>query len=141
MNARVGPALFPTIQICLRYGQALEAQPFQRRLLRVSNARLHFALAIRILNAERGTTFPDYSAVPSANTVPDTQNAWIVGQKLYRGRETGVEAVMAGPTLPNDRSQGVLNLLFVSRGSRAPSHAQGTGRLLSGDHNGDDASN
>ena len=53
VDARVGPALFPAVQIGLRFFQALEAQPFQRRLLGVSDAGLHLALAIRIANAAR----------------------------------------------------------------------------------------
>ena len=45
VNARVGPALFPTIQIGLRFFQALEALAFERRLLRMADARLDFAFA------------------------------------------------------------------------------------------------
>jgi hypothetical protein len=37
MDARVGPALFPAIQIRLRFFQALEAHPFERRFLRVAD--------------------------------------------------------------------------------------------------------
>jgi len=44
VNARVGPTLFPAIQICLRFLQALEAQPLERSLLRMTDARLDFAL-------------------------------------------------------------------------------------------------
>jgi hypothetical protein len=37
MDARVRPALFPTIQIRLRFFQTLEALPFERRFLRVAD--------------------------------------------------------------------------------------------------------
>ena len=40
VNARIRPALFPAIQIALRFLQAFEAQTFQRRFLRVAHARL-----------------------------------------------------------------------------------------------------
>src|SRR6516225_11935111 len=43
VNARVRPALFPTIQITLRLLQAFEAQPFQGRFLRMAYARLDLA--------------------------------------------------------------------------------------------------
>jgi hypothetical protein len=53
VNARVGPALFPTIQIGLRFLQTLEAQSFEGSFLRMANARLDFALPIRVLHATR----------------------------------------------------------------------------------------
>jgi hypothetical protein len=37
MDARVGPALFPAIQIRLRFLQALEALPFERGSLGVAD--------------------------------------------------------------------------------------------------------
>jgi hypothetical protein len=37
MDARVGPAFFPAIQILLRFFQPLEAHPFERRFLRVAD--------------------------------------------------------------------------------------------------------
>ena len=53
VNARVGPALFPVVQIGLRLLQTLEAQALQRRLLRVADAGFDFALAIRIAHPAR----------------------------------------------------------------------------------------
>ena len=38
MDALVGPALFPVVQICLRFFQALELLALQRRLLRMGYA-------------------------------------------------------------------------------------------------------
>src|SRR5208282_5854738 len=38
VDARVGPALFPVVQICLRFFQALELLALQRRFLRMSYA-------------------------------------------------------------------------------------------------------
>jgi hypothetical protein len=37
----------------LCFFQTLEAQPFQRRFLRVADGRFHLAFSIRILNASR----------------------------------------------------------------------------------------
>src|SRR5271163_3979091 len=51
MNARVGPVSFPTIQIGLRIFQALEALAFERSFLRMTDARLNFAFAIRVLHS------------------------------------------------------------------------------------------
>ena len=53
MDARVGPALFPMIEVGLGFFQTLEAQAFQRCLLRMANARFDFAFAVGILNAAR----------------------------------------------------------------------------------------
>ncbi len=53
MDARVGPALFPAIQIRLRFFQALEAHPFKGRFLRVADPRFHFPFAIWILDPAR----------------------------------------------------------------------------------------
>jgi hypothetical protein len=39
----IGPALFPVIEVGLRFGEALEALPFQWRLLGIPDARFHFA--------------------------------------------------------------------------------------------------
>ena len=44
MDARIGPALFPAIQIYLRFFQALEAHSFERCFLRGADPRLHFPL-------------------------------------------------------------------------------------------------
>ena len=38
VDARVGPARFPVVQVGLGFLQAFEAQPFQRRLLRMADA-------------------------------------------------------------------------------------------------------
>ena len=53
VDALIGPALFPTIKMGLRFGEALEALPFQWRLLGIPDTRFHFALSIRILNPAR----------------------------------------------------------------------------------------
>ena len=42
MDARVGPALFPVIEVGLGFVQSLEAQTFQRCFLRVTDARFNF---------------------------------------------------------------------------------------------------
>ena len=51
VDARVGPAFFPSVQIGLGFFQTLEAQAFQRCSLRMTNAGFDLAFAIRILNA------------------------------------------------------------------------------------------
>ncbi len=38
VDARVGPVLFPVIEVGLRFFQAFEAQSFQRRLLRMAHS-------------------------------------------------------------------------------------------------------
>jgi hypothetical protein len=43
VNARVGPALFPVIQVSLCFLQAFEAQTFQWRVLGMTDASLDFA--------------------------------------------------------------------------------------------------
>ena len=53
MDPRVGPVGFPAVQIRLRGLDRLEAQPFQRRLLRVADAGFDFPLPIRIAHATR----------------------------------------------------------------------------------------
>jgi hypothetical protein len=53
MNAGVGPALFPAIQVGLSLFQTLEAQTFQRGSLRVADTGLNFAFAIWILDPTR----------------------------------------------------------------------------------------
>ena len=53
MNARVGPARFPVIEIGLRRLERLEAESLERRLLRVPDARLDFPFAIGIAHAAR----------------------------------------------------------------------------------------
>ena len=66
VNARIGPALFPAVEIGLRFLQTLEAQTLQRRFLRVANAGFDFAFAIRILNATGhgdGAVVSEYVAV------------------------------------------------------------------------------
>ena len=44
VDARVGPAILPAIEIGLRGLERLEAQALERRLLRVADARFDFAL-------------------------------------------------------------------------------------------------
>lgn len=51
MDARVGPAQLPLIQVGLGRLQGLEAQPLKRRALRVPDARFHLAFAIRVAHA------------------------------------------------------------------------------------------
>ena len=53
VDARVGPALFPVIEVGLGFFQTLEAQAFQRGSLRITDAGFDFAFAVRILNAAR----------------------------------------------------------------------------------------
>ena len=53
MDAGVGPALFPAIEISLGFFQSLEAQTFEWRFLRVTDTGLDFAFAIWILDAAR----------------------------------------------------------------------------------------
>ena len=53
MDARVGPAFFPAVEIPLRFFQALEAHPFERGSLGVADPRFHFPFAIRILDPAR----------------------------------------------------------------------------------------
>ena len=53
VDARVGPARFPAIEIRLRLLERLEAQPLQRRLLRVADAGFDLALCDR--DRRRGT--------------------------------------------------------------------------------------
>ena len=53
MDARVGPVRLPAIQIGLRLLERLEAQPLQRRLLRVADAGFDLPFAIRIADAAR----------------------------------------------------------------------------------------
>jgi hypothetical protein len=53
VDARVGPALFPVIEVGLGFFQTLEAQAFQRCSLCMTDARFDFAFAVGILNAAR----------------------------------------------------------------------------------------
>jgi hypothetical protein len=53
VNARVGPALLPVIQIRLRLFQALEALTLQRRFLRVADAGFDLPFPVRISHAAR----------------------------------------------------------------------------------------
>src|SRR6476661_8726495 len=51
MNARIGPVIFPAIEIGLRGLDRLEALALQRRLLRGPHSALDFAFSIRIADA------------------------------------------------------------------------------------------
>jgi hypothetical protein len=51
VDPRVGPTLFPAVQVGLRFLRAFEAESFQRRLLRMSDATFHLSLSIRISHA------------------------------------------------------------------------------------------
>jgi len=53
VDAGVGPALFPAIQVRMGSFQALEAQPFERSSLGVTDAGLDFAFEIGILHSAR----------------------------------------------------------------------------------------
>jgi hypothetical protein len=53
MDARVRPALLPAVQIRLRFLQALEPHPFERRFLGVADSGLYFPFAIRIPDPAR----------------------------------------------------------------------------------------
>src|SRR5207244_4595320 len=53
VNAGVRPVRLPAIEIRLRVLESLEAEPAQRRLLRVTDAGLYFPLAIGIADATR----------------------------------------------------------------------------------------
>jgi len=48
VDARVGPARVPSIEIGLRFLDRLEAHPVERRLLRVADAGFDFAFAIGV---------------------------------------------------------------------------------------------
>ena len=60
MNARVGPTLFPAIQIRLRLFQTFKAQALERCLLRMADAGLDLPFSIRIAHAARQR---DYAVV------------------------------------------------------------------------------
>ena len=51
VDARVGPARFPVVQVGLSFLQAFEAKSFQRGILGMADAPFHFPLAIRIADA------------------------------------------------------------------------------------------
>ena len=51
VDARVGPALLPVIEVGLSFCQSLEAQALQRCSLRMTDAGFNFAFAVGILNA------------------------------------------------------------------------------------------
>ena len=53
VNARVRPVRLPTIQVGLGLLQTFEAQPFERRLLGMSDSRLDFSFSIGMLNPAR----------------------------------------------------------------------------------------
>ena len=53
MDARVGPAPLPAVEVALGVVEPLEAEAAQRRLLRVANAGLDLALAVGVADAAR----------------------------------------------------------------------------------------
>jgi hypothetical protein len=53
VNAGVGPALFPPVQVCLGLFQAFETQSLQGCPLGVADAGFHFPFSIRISDAAR----------------------------------------------------------------------------------------
>ena len=58
VEARVGPALLPAIEVRLRRVECLEAQAFERRLLRMADARFDFPFAIGMTDATRQCDHP-----------------------------------------------------------------------------------
>src|ERR1017187_3461845 len=50
MDARIGPARFPLIQVILRCLETFEAETFQRCLLRVPDSALDLSLPVRMPN-------------------------------------------------------------------------------------------
>ena len=74
MNAGVGPALFPAIQIRLRFFQALEAHSFERCSFGVTDSGLHFPFAIGILDPARQS----HHAVVSENITKQRVDGGIV---------------------------------------------------------------
>jgi hypothetical protein len=53
VDARVGPALFPLIEVALRLLERFEAQALQRCFLRMADAAFHLALAVGIAHPAR----------------------------------------------------------------------------------------
>ena len=53
VNARIGPAFLPAVQVSLSFAEAFEAQSAQRSLLRVSDTGLDFSLSIGMADAAR----------------------------------------------------------------------------------------
>ena len=53
VDARVGPARFPVVQVGLGFLEALEAEALQRRFLGVAYAGLNLPLSIRMPDAAR----------------------------------------------------------------------------------------
>ena len=53
MDTSIRPALFPAIEVRLRFFQTLEAHPFERGSLGMADAGLHFPFAIGILDPAR----------------------------------------------------------------------------------------
>jgi hypothetical protein len=58
VNARIGPAGFPVIQIRLGFFKTLEAKAFQRSFLCVADARFDLSFAIGVLNRHGIATTP-----------------------------------------------------------------------------------
>ena len=66
VNARIGPPLFPAIQVGLRLFEGLETQAFQWRFLGMGNPRLDLPFSIWIRRATRqcdGAVMPQHIAV------------------------------------------------------------------------------
>ena len=55
MDARVGPAFFPVVQVGLGFLEAFEAEALQRRFLHMADARLYLPSA-QICELERNTS-------------------------------------------------------------------------------------
>jgi hypothetical protein len=58
MDARIGPVLFPVVQIRLRLFQALESLALQRCILRMADARLDLTFSIRVAHFARQRRHP-----------------------------------------------------------------------------------
>ena len=121
VDARVGPARFPVIQVGLRLLKAFEAHALQRRLLRMADAALDLPLAIRIRHAARQR---DHAVVPQHVRV----------QRVERGIvDVGLEHALA-QVVEHDHSRAATQpaeglLMQLGPGLRAGSEHQEANRL------------
>ena len=73
MDARIGPVLFPVIEICLRLFQTLETLALQWRLLRMSDAGFDFTFSIRIPHLARQSSY----SVVRQNVAVERIQLWV----------------------------------------------------------------